>query len=117
MHELLDNAQLLSSDCLLDPEQFETVDYSRQDRGGLAKHNNGDTLSPWQVSQRRPEHRIELSKLERLDRPSMAETDRTGRFRSIFDIESLKNLAQKPLKNITSRVDTRWTGGWHTLER
>lgn len=37
MHELLDNAQLLSSEGLLDPEQYETVDYSRQDRARVGK--------------------------------------------------------------------------------
>lgn len=110
---------MLSSSGLLDPEQYETVDYDRHRGLKLSKLPAGekDTLSPWQVGRlNHKERRIELDKIERLDRPTLAQTDRTGRFRSIFDMESLKTMVHKPIKNISSRVDSKWQN-WQTLNK
>jgi hypothetical protein len=46
----------------------------------------------------------------------MAETDRAGRFRSIYDIEGIKNIKHNPLKHITSRIDNKWRE-YHTLDK
>jgi hypothetical protein len=45
----------------------------------------------------------------------MAQTDRTGKFRSIFDIGEF-NRTRSNFKDVTSKIDNKWDGYSNTLD-
>jgi hypothetical protein len=66
MQEFLIEPHIFSTSGLLDPEQFEALDYNRNPHRGLKVSNRNDpgTLSPWQVT-----HRPRIQLKEKIEIP------------------------------------------------
>lgn len=45
-----------------------------------------------------------------IGRPTMAQTDRVGRFKSIFDLDSLPKHRPSALRHVSSKIDNKWDG-------
>lgn len=87
------------------------------DRKGDAS-SPGDLISPWEDNKYMRSRRQDCHLPETfntLDRPTMAQTDRTGKFRNIFDLAELSRT-KKHFRDVASKVDNKWDGYSNTID-